>query len=227
MRSTAELYDWELRWVHGRADEDVGFYRSLAAAVGGPVLELACGTGRVASRLGGLGGAGRLVVGLDIDHDMVRAASARGVAAVRADMRLFGFGCRFGLVAVPYNSLQLLSFDDAAECLRCAALHVRPGGLIAFEATDFGAEVDVEPEVLASAEGVTLTGGLEVDGDWLRYRRRFDFADGGPAVSSTITLRRSGAASAEALVAAAGLRLVSSEWAGLGLRVVASPTIPA
>jgi SAM-dependent methyltransferase len=222
--STAELYDWELRWVHGRSDEDVGFYRSLAAAVGGPVLELACGTGRVATRLGG---PSRLVVGLDVDHDMVRAASARGVAAVRGDMRLFGFGCRFGLVAVPDNSLQLLSFEDAAECLGCAALHLRPGGLIAFEATDFGAEVDVEPEVLASAEGITLTGGLEVDGDWLRYRRRFDFADGAPAVSSTITLRRSGAASAEALVAAAGLRLVSSEWAGLGLRVVATTTIPA
>jgi SAM-dependent methyltransferase len=215
VRSTAELYDWELQCLHGRTDQDVPFYSGLAR---GPVLELACGTGRVASRLPGC-------VGLDLSLDMLRVAAARGVRCVQGDMRRFAFGCSFGLVCVPYNSLQLLSFDDAVACLRCAARHLSADGVIAFEATDFAVDHDVAPEVLASADGLVLTGWLAVEGDWLHYGRRFE--EGGQAFEDRVTLRRSGASSADALVAAAGLRVVSSEWAGLGLRVVAAPTLPA
>src|SRR3712207_7245438 len=56
----------------------------------------------------------------------------------------------FDLVAIPYNSLQLLvGLDDMVACLRCAALHLCPGGLLALEVTDFqagavNAEVDDE-----------------------------------------------------------------------------------
>jgi len=213
VRSTAELYDWELRWLHGRTDQDVDFYRALAH---GPVLELACGTGRVASRLPG-------AVGLDLSLDMLRAARSRGVACLQGDMRRFAFGRRFGLVAIPYNSLQLLSFDDAAACLRGAAAHLSADGVVAFETTDFTADHDVPAEVLADAEGVTLTGGLTVEGEWLHYWRRFEEA--GEVFEDCVTLRRSGAASADELVAAAGLHVVSTEWAGLGLRVVAAPTL--
>jgi SAM-dependent methyltransferase len=225
VRSRADLYDWELLHLHGRVDQDVGFYRALALAVGGPVLELACGTGRVARRLPGL------VVGLDVDHGMLASARRRGVACVvQADMRRFALGGSggFGLIAIPYNSLQLLLDPaDAVSCLRCAASHLRPGGLIAFEATDFAAARDVPPEELASADGVTLVGSLTVDAgaDVLHYHRRF--TEGGESFEGTVSLRRPGAATAEALVAEAGLRVVSAEWSGLGLRVVAASTIPA
>jgi SAM-dependent methyltransferase len=215
VRSTAERYDWELRHVHGRVDQDVAFYRRWGRP---PVLELACGTGRVASRL-------PEAVGLDRDADMLRAARARGVACVQGDMRRFAFACRFGLVAVPYNSLQLLSFDDAVACLACARAHLADDGVVAFEATDFAVAGDVGPERLASAEGLTLTGWVTVEGDWLRYGRRFE--EDGEAVEDEVRLRRAGASTAEALVAAAGLRMVAQEWAGLALRVVAAPTLPA
>jgi hypothetical protein len=143
---------------------------------------------------------------------------------VQADMRSFAFGGRggrFGLVAIPYNSLQLLLDDaDAVACLRGAARHLAPGGLIAFEVTDFHTGGDVGAELLASEDGVSLTGWLEVDAaaDVLHYHRRFEEA--GQAYEDTVSLRRSGASRAESLVAAAGLRLVSAEWHGLGLRVV-------
>jgi SAM-dependent methyltransferase len=214
VRSTADLYDWEIERLHGRTDQDVSFYQRLAR---GRVLELACGTGRVAAHLPDC-------VGLDLSLAMLRTARARGVACVQGDMRRFAFGCRFGLVCIPYNSLQLLSFDDAVACLQVAALHLSPGGVIAFETTDFAVEHDVEPEVLASADGVVLTGWLRVDGDWLHYGRRF--TEGGEAYEDCVSLRRSGASSVEPLLAAAGLHMVSSEWAGLGLRVVAAPTLP-
>jgi SAM-dependent methyltransferase len=235
VRSTAELYDWELLHLHHRVDQDVRFYRQLALATGGPTLELACGTGRVLSRLPGE------VVGLDIDHQNLlaarrlggagRAGSAvaglpvAGLPVVQGDMRRFAFGARFGLVAIPYNSLQLLSWPDAVACLRCAAGHLAPGGLIAFEATDFAAAGDVAEEVLASEDGVTLVGSLTVDGDWLHYHRRF--TEGASVHEDTVSLRRAGASTAEALVAAAGLRVVSADWVGLGLRVVAASSIPA
>jgi hypothetical protein len=167
-------------------------------------------------------------VGLDLDLDMLRAARRRGVAAVQGDMRGFAFACRFGLVAIPYNSLQLLDEAGAVETLRCAAAHLAPGGVVAFEATDFGADHDVEPEVLASTDGVTLTGWLRVDraAGVLHYHRRFS-CDGAVVLEDVVSLRRSGASSAERLVAEAGLRMVSAEWAGLGLRVVAASTIRA
>lgn len=222
MRSTAELYDWELAHLHHRIDQDVGFYRALAFALGGPVLELACGTGRITRRL-------PHAVGLDIDFEMLRLARRRGAARlVQADMRRFAFAERFALVAIPYNSLQLLLDDDAiVDCLSCAAAHLAPAGLVAFEVTDFLAEGDVAPEVLAEADGVTLTGSLQVDAarDALHYHRRFEEAGG--VHEDTVSLRRSGASNAERWVAASGLQLVSADWSGLGLRVVARTTIRA
>jgi SAM-dependent methyltransferase len=225
VRSTADLYDWELLHLHHRVDQDVRFYRQLALATGGPSLELACGTGRVLASIPGV------AIGLDLDRQNLLAARRRGpgpgpgLAVVQGDMRRFAFGCRFGLVAIPYNSLQLLSWDDAAACLRCASAHLAPSGLIAFEATDFAARGDVPEEVLAEADGVTLVGSLQVDGDWLHYHRRF--TEGASVHEDTVSLRRAGASTAKALVAAAGLRVVSADWVGLGLRVVAASTIPA
>lgn len=222
MRSRAELYDWELANLHNRVDQDVAFYRSLAVAMGGPVLELACGTGRITTHLPN-------VVGLDLDADMLRVARSRGVArVVQADMRRFAFAQRFAVVAIPYNSLQLLPSDEAVvETLRCAAAHLAPSGLLAFEATDFGAERDVEPELLAEADGVALTGWLRVESDaggggLLHYHRRFEEA--GEVYEDVITLRRAGASRAEDWVRDAGLKLVSADWAGIALRVVARPT---
>ena len=42
----AAFYDWENAQTVGR--RDICFWRRIAASVDGPVLELGCGTGRVA-----------------------------------------------------------------------------------------------------------------------------------------------------------------------------------
>jgi SAM-dependent methyltransferase len=70
-----ELYDLE----HDAFRDDVDFYLQSVAAVGGPVLELGCGTGRVLSPLAA---AGFDVSGLDSSPAMLERARAR-LASVR------------------------------------------------------------------------------------------------------------------------------------------------
>ena len=222
MRSPAELYDWEL--AHVARDRarllDLPFYAELAARTGGPVLELACGTGRLTTHLS--------AVGLDIDPAMLAVARRRGVARlVCADMRRFRLACRFGLVAVPYNSVQLLDgHDEMVACLRVAADHLVPGGLLGLEVGDFqaGASRDtVAPELLAEAEGVRLYGALVHDRGRRTtiYHRRFE--DGGGARVDHVRLRCLDRAELEALLRHAGLCLVEARPDGHRLFAVAAP----
>ena len=223
MRSPAELYDWELAHVAGRLDQDVAFYRALAARIGGPVLELACGTGRLTVPLG--------AVGLDLDAGMLARARRRGARAlVQADMRRFALGRRFGVVAIAYNSLQLLLGDAAVlSCLRCAAGHLAPDGVLALEVADFqvgAVRRHAGPELLASAEGVTLVGALEHDlaGRVTTYHRRFEEA--GDVRVDHVRLRCLGRAELERLLAASGLELAEAHEDGARLRAVARPARP-
>ncbi len=123
---------------------DVDFYRDLAQETGGPVLELACGTGRV---LWPLAEAGFEIQGLDRSEAMLRRAeekrgdyaeevSAR-VRLKHGDMREFEFEERFGLIFIAWRSFQaLLTSDDQHAALRCAHRHVRPGGKLALHVFD-------------------------------------------------------------------------------------------
>ena len=206
MRSRAELYDWELAHVavrRGRC-EDLAFYSELASRTGGPALELACGTGRLTVPLGAMG--------LDIDPAMLALARRRGARhLVRADMRRFALARRFGLVAIPYNSLQLLlDDDDLVACLRCAGSHLAPGGLLALEVTDFqdgAVRASVGHEPLGSGDGVVLQGALvhDIPRRVTTYHRRFE--EGGEARVDHVLLRCLDESELETLVGWAGLDL--------------------
>jgi SAM-dependent methyltransferase len=128
----AQTYD---AWVPDWPGE-LAFYRELAAEVmraGGGVLEIACGTGRIAARLAQ---EGMLVVGLDRSPEMLEVAQekTRGLGSVRwvqADMRSFALGETFGLVIMPGHSFQHLSTPhDQVACLECIRRHLRPEGTL-------------------------------------------------------------------------------------------------
>src|SRR5437764_13929930 len=101
------LYDWECEHVLRRGTADVDWYADLAARAGpGAILELACGTGRVAVPLARR--SGRPVVGVDIEMEMLLTARAKGARRlVQADMRTYRCAARFPLILIPYNSVQL------------------------------------------------------------------------------------------------------------------------
>jgi SAM-dependent methyltransferase len=131
----ARLYDVDLIEDPG----DVDLYLALAARTGGPVLEVAAGSGRLALPLAE---AGYEVTLVDNDPAMLaradKAASAAG-PEVRARLRLvetdlvgleLPAGAIFRLAVLGLNSILLLdSRDSQRAALDTLARHLMPGGL--------------------------------------------------------------------------------------------------
>src|SRR5581483_8495097 len=116
---------------------------------GGPVLEIGCGTGRVALALAA---AGFAVVGIDRAADMLEQAEAKRaalpeaararVALARADMRDFALGRRFATILLPFRSFHLLlSARDQRSCLAAIARHLEPSGRVALHLFDAPADI--------------------------------------------------------------------------------------
>ena len=112
----APYYDWENRQTVGR--RDVAFWQRLAAPARGPILELGCGTGRVAIPLARTGAR---IVGIDRSESMLSRARTRvqrarlnsGVQLIRGDIRHLPFPDKsFRLVMAPYGILQSLLDED-------------------------------------------------------------------------------------------------------------------
>lgn len=134
----ADFYDWEnARTVRRR---DVPFWRRLARAAQGPVLELGCGTGRIALPVAR---DGITLIGIDRSLPMLTRARRRASRArlggrlrlVRGDIRHLPFRSRqFGLVMAPYGILQSLTRErDLALTLAAVARVIATGGRFAID----------------------------------------------------------------------------------------------
>ncbi len=142
-------------------DGDTDFYRRLAGETGGPILEVGCGTGRVATALAA---DGHEVVGVDLSTPMLRLAEQRrgalsADAAARlsfqlADMTTLDLGRDFALIVTPARVFQFM-LTSAAQRQALAALrtHLRPNGRLVLDL--FDPRLD---RVVPSA-GVTTRGG--------------------------------------------------------------------
>ena len=127
----AEIADWAPQKI-----DDLPFYVGLGRESGGPVLELACGTGRV---LLAIARAGVPITGLEVSpamlnrcRDKLRAESAAvqgRVTLVEGDMTAFTLGQTFALVIAPWHAFSYLAtVADQLACLRCIHRHVRDDG---------------------------------------------------------------------------------------------------
>jgi SAM-dependent methyltransferase len=117
------------------SDTGVAFYTVLARETGGPVLEIACGTGRVSIPIARLGFA---VTGLDIVPGMLERARSKSVGLptrwVDGDARDFDLGERFRLVFLTGNAFQaFLTRTDQEALLERVRAHLHDAGLFAFE----------------------------------------------------------------------------------------------
>jgi SAM-dependent methyltransferase len=215
MTSTAVL--WHDLECGGYA-EDLPLWRELAAAAGGPVLDVGAGTGRVALDLAGHG---HEVVALDADGELLAALAERAgdlpVQTVRADARDFDLDRRFALVLVPMQTVQLLGGPPGrAAFLRCARAHLAAGGLLAAALADalegFDAEHDQPPlPDVREVDGTVYASrpvAVRDTGDGVvleRIRETVDPAGHRAAETDAITLDRLDAATLAAEGEAAGL----------------------
>ncbi len=138
----APFYDLDLEGY----EEDVALYVALNEEYPGPILELGCGTGRVASSLAL---AGAEVTGVDLSPAMLEVArSSSGtdhVMWLHADMRDLDLGRRFALVLAPLGALQHLeTVADVVATFRVIAGHLEPGGVAVIDVESPHAE-DFEP----------------------------------------------------------------------------------
>jgi len=135
----APFYDWEnARTLQRR---DVAFWQQLAAAQNGPVLELGCGTGRIAVPAAQ---AGARIVGIDRSEEMLARARRRvkrsrlsgRLSLVRGDIRALPFAGRpkFSAVLAAYGILQSLTRErDLQRTFESVARVLKRGGLFAID----------------------------------------------------------------------------------------------
>ena len=129
----ARVYD---PWSAG-VTEDVEFYVEEAVASGGPVVELACGTGRIAVPVAK---AGVRVIGVDGSAGMLEVARDHAAAeGVELDLRLGDMREppveeRVPLVLIPFRSLLHMTTEgDRLRALRAAHDLLVPGGRLVFD----------------------------------------------------------------------------------------------
>lgn len=136
-QQVARYYDL----LHAGLTEDIGFLLTLAGRVGGPVLELGCGTGRV---LLPLARAGFAVTGVDNSPAMLALAEEKlrlAPAGVRERVQLLSGDMTnlalpqtaFQLAIVAYNTLLHLDPAGKLAALRAIRRHLAPAGQVVLD----------------------------------------------------------------------------------------------
>jgi SAM-dependent methyltransferase len=129
----AQFYDLEF----ASRDLEIPFYRRWAKNAAEPILEVACGTGRLTLPIAE---DGREIVGLDVSAPMLERArekaARRGLSVrwVLQDCRLMDIGESFALIFSATNAMQhLLDGPSVDAFLSAARRHLRPEGLLVLD----------------------------------------------------------------------------------------------
>jgi len=128
----ARFYDW----MYEDRTEDMPLYLEAARKHGPPLLELACGTGRLTIPLAR---EGHHITGLDTSPAMLEIARGKlaeeepevrqRVRLVQGDMVDFRLDEQFNLAFIPFASFFHLHTNEArASCMSCIHHHLAAGG---------------------------------------------------------------------------------------------------
>ena len=129
----AQLYDVQDEGYY----DDFPLTEQWARSIGGPLLDLACGTGRMALRMAALG---YQVTGVDITPEMIEWARQKAAKQnlsidwVIADARTFHLGKQFPFMYMLENAFQFfLKREDLEAMLARVREHLHPEGCFLFE----------------------------------------------------------------------------------------------
>ncbi len=129
-RDTARFFDSFAQ----RPDETL--YLEFAKRFGSPILELACGTGRITFMLAE---AGHEITGIELSPEMLEIAQEKlrqlpedvqsRVSLEHGDITSFQLDKKFAMVIIPWSFKFLLTTDDQLTCLRQVRNHLTDGGV--------------------------------------------------------------------------------------------------
>ncbi len=112
--------------------EDIPFFLKQIEKFGDPVLELACGTGRITIPIAEKG---IEISGLDITEDMLSYAKLKAEAKkvniewIEADCRDFNIDKKFNLILFPFNSIaHIHDLESIEACFSCVKKHLKDNG---------------------------------------------------------------------------------------------------
>jgi SAM-dependent methyltransferase len=140
---TSRYDDWSVDMT-----EDIPFYVKLAREAGGPLVELAVGSGRVAIPVARA--TGRAVTGIDSSPGMLEQARARAAEVGveldlrEGDMRDLALDEPAALIYCPYRALlHLPTWADRRRTFERVAASLRSGGRFAWNAFAFDHQIAV------------------------------------------------------------------------------------
>ena len=117
---------------HKNFKDDIPFYLKKAKCYGNPVLEIACGTGRITIPLAE---EGIDITGLDISEGMLDEARKKAkeknlpVSFFKADCRYFNMKRKFNLIFIPFNSFaHIHDLESIENCFKHIREHLAEDG---------------------------------------------------------------------------------------------------
>jgi SAM-dependent methyltransferase len=134
----ADIYDIRAR-ANPAATPCHDFYVDFCSSIGGPVVELGVGTGRIAVDIARRG---VQVVGVDISPKMLELCRLRmacenvqeNIELLQADVREFELGRQVPCVIFPFRTIgHLLQRSDRLKLFRSVHSHLVPGGHFVFD----------------------------------------------------------------------------------------------
>jgi len=134
-----------------RSARRIVFYRDLAKTIGGPVLEIACGSGLVTIPIAATG---LDVTGIDLARPMLEHARKKAegqklkIRWMEADARSFDLGSKYQFILLTGNAFQaFLRRQDQEALLASVKRHLAPNGIFAFETRNpSGHDLTNQPE---------------------------------------------------------------------------------
>ena len=131
-----QLFGWDYEHFSPLNENEVNWYTSYARKAGDPILELACGTGRLLTKLAENGFD---VTGIDLSAKMLAVAGDNieklpteiksRIKLVKGDITDFDLERKYGLIFIADNSFrELRTREQQISCLKAVHNHLLPKG---------------------------------------------------------------------------------------------------
>jgi SAM-dependent methyltransferase len=140
-----EMFGWDYDFFSPLGDTELNWYKRYSNITEGPILELACGTGRLVIELAKTG---KSVMGMDLSAKMLEianrnistlAAETRNrITFIKGDITDFDLKQLFGLIIIADNSFrEIKTYENQVSCLNAIHKHLTSKGKFLLTARNF------------------------------------------------------------------------------------------